>query len=121
MIVASLPMGADRCILRVLSFHVGRSRAVVKGELLQRVRDHGFDLGEREIRAAINQLRKDGHLICSVGGTGGGYYMAGTALELEEFLERELHSRAMDLLEQEKALRGAARKVWGEGVQLQLV
>jgi len=43
--------------------------------------------------------------------------------ELNEYLERELHSRAMDLLEQESALKAAGERMWGRyspGVQMSL-
>ena len=65
------------------------------------------------MRACINELRKAGHLICSTGGEGGGYYLPEDWEEMNEFIERELHPRAMDLLEQEKALIAEAEKRWG--------
>ena len=111
--VEEMPAGLDRAILRVLSFHVGRSLAISRGDLVVAVAQHGFFVHERQARAAINLLRKAGQAICSTGGEDGGYWLAAGWDELLEYLEREIHSRAMDLLEQEGALRRAAEMRWG--------
>jgi hypothetical protein len=112
-LVKGLPAGAERALLRVLSFHKGREQAISRGELVEALRSHGFKLHERAIRALINQLRKDGQPICSTGGEDGGYWLAANWDELNDYLDREVHSRAMDLLEQEKALRSTGEKLWG--------
>lgn len=112
-----LEPGVERALLRILTFHVGSDQAIVKEKLIADLKKHGFVVEERVIRALINDLRKRGHLICSKGGAGGGYWLAGSREEMEEFLEREVHSRAMDLLEQEKALRSAMVERWGDAVQ----
>jgi hypothetical protein len=110
-----LPAGLDRALLRVLSFHVGRTRAIGRQALVRELKiSHGIDAHERVVRDCINQMRHQGVKICSTGGEGGGYWMAANPEELEEYLEREVHPRAMDLLEQEQALREAARMEWGE-------
>ncbi len=111
--IDDLPAGLERTLLRVLSFHVGRENAISRGHLLRDVSTHGFKVKDRQLRIQINLCRKDGHAICSSGGVDGGYYMAADWDELDEFLSREVHSRAMDLLEQEKALKRAAEKRWG--------
>ena len=76
----------------------------------------GFKTHERQVRAAINQLRKEGQPICSTGGEGGGYYLAAGADELDTFIARELHARAMDLLEQEQAMRAARIRIFGSKI-----
>lgn len=112
--VDELPAGLDRAILRILLFHVGRDKAISRGELVHTLWiSHGFNVHERAMRVAINLLRKEGQPICSTGGEEGGYWYAKDWEELDEFLEREFHSRAMDLLEQEGALRKRAEEVWG--------
>ena len=111
--VEELPAGLDRALLRVLSFHTGRGLAIGRGDLVRELKRHGFDVHERAARACINQLRKQGIAICSTGGEEGGYWLAEGWDELLEYLEREIHSRAMDLLEQEGALRRAAEMRWG--------
>jgi hypothetical protein len=83
--------------------------------LIYALKQSGFDYpkDDRPVRLAINQLRKDGHPICSTGGIGGGYYTAASWDELEEYLGAEVHSRALDLLEQEKAMRDGGQRLWG--------
>ena len=112
-LVDELPAGLDRALLRVLGFHVGRSTAIGRGELVQALKIHGFKVHERAVRAMINELRKQGVAICSTGGEEGGYWLAANWEELNEYIEHELHSRAMDLMEQEGALRREAEKRWG--------
>ncbi|MBN1535168.1 MAG: hypothetical protein JW908_00445 [Anaerolineales bacterium] len=112
-VIYNLPPGLDRAILRILAFYKGRRHTIGRKQLIYELKIVGFDVHERAIRACINQLRKDGHTICSTGGPDGGYYMAADWNELNEYLEREVHGRAMDLLEQEKALRAAGEKTWG--------
>ena len=117
-LVDGLPAGVERALLRILSFHVGEEKAIRKPDLMGDLAVMGFRMNDdRGVRALINELRKRGHLICSKGGIGGGYWIALNRAEMEEFLEREVHSRAMDLLEQEKALRQAMNEKWGEGHQ----
>lgn len=113
-LIDELPAGLDRAMLRVLCFHVGRATAIGRQDLVQALKAHGFKVHERAARAAINQLRKAGYPICSTGGEEGGYWYAANWTELMEYIEREIHSRAMDLLEQEGALREMGKKRWGE-------
>lgn len=108
-----MPAGAKRGLLRVLGFRKGRKMAIGRRDLAEEMRKVGFRLHERAIRALINELRKEGHPICSTGGEDGGYWLSENWQELEEYLEREVHSRAMDLLEQEQALRATGEKLWG--------
>jgi hypothetical protein len=112
-LIDELPAGLDRATLRVLSSHIGRELAISRVELVTDVGLLGFKVHERAERAQINQLRKQGYPICSTGGEGGGYFMARDWDELEEYIEREVHARAMDLLEQEQALKSQAEKTWG--------
>ena len=110
---ADLPMGLDRTLLRILDYHKGRGMAIGRYALVHQCKQMGFPVHERVIRAQINELRKAGTPICSTGGEDGGYWMAEDWHELLEYIEREIHSRAMDLLEQEKALKLAGEKLWG--------
>ena len=121
-ILASLPSGLDRAILSILRFHKGRENAIARDDLLEMLYMHGWETSDRVMRAQINLLRKDGHLICSAGGRGGGYYIAFNWSELEDYIGQELHPRAMDLLEQETALKVGAKREWGENsTQLGLI
>jgi hypothetical protein len=112
-LIENLPAGLDRAMLRVLDFHIGRDSAISRGRLVADLGRMGFMVHEREARACINQLRKEGVAICSTGGGEGGYWLAADQEELEEFLEREFDARAMDLHEQARAMRQAAEKRWG--------
>ena len=101
-------------ILRVINKAIGRDNAIPRGQLLKIV--GGFDYSrhfERTVRAAILDLRRDGHLICSTGGRDGGYWLAKNWDELKEFVTREYHSRAVSMLETESILRKAAQDKWG--------
>jgi hypothetical protein len=108
-----MPPGLDRAVLRVLTARVGREAAISRPNLLAALKSLGFDVHERQARAMINLLRKQGHPICSTGGSDSGYWWAANWAELNEYLEREVHSRAMDLLEQEQALKKAGERAWG--------
>ena len=114
--IANMPPGLERYTMRVLEGHIGRKAAIARDELLKRVREMPgcSTASDRQIRAAINTLRKSGQAICSAGGEDGGYWLAEDWAELSEYMERELHSRAMDLLEQEKALKASAEQRWGQ-------
>ena len=113
--IQEMPPGLDRAILRILSFHQGREHAISRKRLRAELGRMGFvvDEDEREARVCINQFRKEGMQICSTGGKGGGYWMAIDHKELEKFIQKEMDSRAMDLLEQARAMRAAAEKRWG--------
>ena len=105
--------GLERAVLRVLQHRVGREMAISRAGLVEAVHSLGFEAGDRQIRVMSNKLRKDGRLICSTGGTRGGYWLAKDWNELNEFLRREVLPRALDLLDTEKALKDSAEKRWG--------
>ena len=113
-ILANLPSGLDRALLSIFRYHQGRENAISRDDLLDHLKSIGWETSDRVMRAQINLLRKNGHLICSAGGHGGGYYLARNWSELEDFIGQELRPRAMDLLEQEKALKVGAKRVFGE-------
>ena len=121
-ILANLPSGLDCAVLSVMRYHKGRENAIPRIDLLEMLKMHGWETGDRAVRLQINLLRKQGHLICSAGGRGGGYYIARNWSELEDFIGQELRPRAMDLLEQEKALKVGAKREFGENsTQLGLI
>jgi hypothetical protein len=118
--IDNLPAGLERAIRRILEFHIGRENAISRSQLITDLASMGFnyiDKDDRPIRACINQIRKSGmpgSWICSTGGVGGGYWMAETQAELEEFIEHEEDSRLGDFAKQMKAMRMAAEKKWGK-------
>lgn len=117
--IESLPVGLERAIRRVLEFHIGRKNAISRSQLISDLASMGFnyiDKDDRPIRICINQIRKSGtpkSWICSTGGVGGGYWLAESYDELDEFIRREEESRLGDFAKQMKAMRAAAEKKWG--------
>lgn len=112
-------------ISRVLAVLVGighgREKAISRTKLLVMLQDRGCYTSERAVRLAIHALRRDGCLICSAPGEDGGYYLAATHDEFLDFCNRELHPKAMDLLETERAMKASAKRIWGDAVQLALI
>lgn len=108
-----LPPGLERAVLRVLQPRVGRANVISRAELVANVHYLGFSASDRQVRAVINGLRKQGHLICSTGGVNGGYWLAANRKEVQEYLNNEVRPRAMDLLETESALKKGADDRWG--------
>ena len=116
------PPGLERNLLRIFEKRVGRDNLITK-KYLRSIIDampgcHNLD--ERKVRAAINVLRKQGHLICSTAQDGGGYWIADNPGDIDEFIRREIDSRIVDLSETKKALKESAKVLWGEGIQLGL-
>ena len=110
--IADLPPGLDRAVMGCLRWYIGKDNAISRADLLDQVSQH-IPIQDRQLRLAIHELRLSGVMICSSGGVGGGYYIAADWSELQEYLDREVRSRALDLFEQEKALKLAAEKQWG--------
>ena len=67
----------------------------------------------REMRAIIAEMRLRGALICSTGGRGGGYWLADSLDDVLDFTNRELRSRALNLLVTARAMRREARRQFG--------
>jgi len=120
--LANMPVGLDRAILRVLSYHVGKTAAIGRMDLVRQVGQLGCATTERQLREAIKQLRrgKDGqpsYLICSAAGEDGGYYLASSRQEYEEFRKIEYAGKISDMAETMSAMDQAAQKAFGAGVQ----
>lgn len=86
-----------------LSFYVGEENAISRKKLLGKT----TRLTDRELRLVIKHLRNDGCLICSRGGIGGGYWMAANLEELMNFINKELRSRALDMLRTAKHMEAS--------------
>jgi hypothetical protein len=120
--LATMPPGLDRAVLRVLNFHRGKAQAIGRFALLTEVKRMGFKkTTERQLRETIKQLRRDGPLICSTPGKNGGYYMAATLKEFDEFDQSELSARIVDLSETRAAMRKSAAAEFGQATQLGLL
>jgi DNA-binding transcriptional regulator PaaX len=119
--ISEMPSGLDRATLRVLSFHTGFTRAIGRALLVAAIHLEGFDVSERQVRRCVHDLRRQGHLICSAPGESGGYYFAENLEEFREFCDRELHPKAIDMLETEWKMKEAARPRFGEASQPQMI
>jgi DNA-binding transcriptional regulator PaaX len=112
-LIHELPAGLDRAVLRVLSFHPGRSNAIGRGALIGELKTLGFKVHERQVRAQINQLRKNGMLIGSAAGEQGGYFICTNIEEFEEFANAEFRSKLADMQDTLSTMQKAAEKKWG--------
>jgi len=115
------------CVLMALRNAVGHSQRITRTELVLRVRSvwylHGGQNvgsapGDRRIRNAIRDLRRDGALILSTGGRKGGYWKATSLAEVREFCEAELEARAKDLFWTAYQLEAAALVEFGRQTNL---
>jgi len=109
----------EKAVLLILAYHVGRENAISGKLMLFELNGAGFDLSEtRYFREVINNLRKQGMPIGSTGGKKGGYWLCKDWSEMEPMLRVQFHDFAMDLLEQEKAMRNGAARMWGPQMSL---
>ena len=81
--------------LAILTRHIGEEKAIDMGELYRRVYDRDWKNkinDTRKLRTLITKLRYEG---CLIGSTrsqrGGGYYIARSSSELNEFFDRRTH------------------------------
>ena len=118
----TIPPGLEDAIVSVLEAHpYQRDHAMSRCALIFMVSvEMGAKIDERIIREAIHSLRNKGVLICSAPGKKGGYWLSQGWDDVIEFCDRELHSRALDLLRTEKIMREATRRQFGEAVQVPL-
>ena len=105
----------ERVVQLLEERHVGRKNAIKARILADRVGE-----SERVVRAAISQARKDGVLILSAISPPYGYFVAENREEWQEFRHKNLRSRALDILETDRAMAQAARERFGPAVQLVL-
>jgi len=122
-ILAGMPPGLDRTILRILSGHKGKNERIERVQLVKLAfglfsDDEMTMTLDRMVREIISQLRHEGHLICSDSGAGG-YWMAGNYDDVEN-LTRELDSRAMKLLEQSRTLKARAMEWFGPQIKMKI-
>lgn len=72
------------------------------------------------MRECIKYLRRSGYVICSMAGTNGGYYMASSRAEFDEFDRAEFGAKIADMNETRQAMREAVIRQFGDAVQLSL-
>lgn len=111
-----LPPGLDRAVLRVVGAYTVEY-PISRQQLVGSVGSLGFSASERQVREMIKQLRRRGHLICSTPGINGGYYMARSMEEYQEFRETEFAAKISDMAETLRAMDATAREQFGPGYQ----
>ncbi len=87
-IIADTPQGLEKLLLQILSKKIGKESAIKRSELLPFVQSIPgyFETSDRQVRKTINDLRKQGILICSSASEEGGYYMAASLAEFGRIL-----------------------------------
>jgi DNA-binding response OmpR family regulator len=78
-------------ILKIIQAHVGQEHAIRRDELLETLTRRGYDLDDRKMRKAIENLRfhvSGGAWICSTK-NGSGYFFAESEDEMVEYLKSE--------------------------------
>ena len=119
--VPNIPEGLDAAVLCVFEKHTGKQNVISRTMLVWQLAGIGVRAEERSVRECIKQLRRVGHLICSMPGTGGGYYMAESKAEFDEFIQTEFDAKIHDMLVTTAAMKQSARVQFGEGVQMELL
>lgn len=104
-------------VLAALESARGRNHAISRRRLLFLVRNAGVVTRERGVREAVRILRRNGHLICSAAGEDGGYYLAETREEFDEFIRAEYQAKIRDMAVTLAAMRKTARAQFGHVVQ----
>lgn len=112
-------------VLRALHGRVGHDKRITREALVSKVAFYWYFLGnpvdppgDRKIRNTVRELRREGALILSTGGTEGGYWLAETPEEVQAFVKKELWSRAIDLFTTAAAMTRASVKVFGGQLNL---
>jgi hypothetical protein len=98
-------------VLKVLSRHIGRAKAINMAALHQEVfgeQPRSTISGTRRLRRVVERLRRQGVPICaSAGMVGGGYFLPAAGQEMEDYCRR-LRLSALKKLRQEAGLRKLA-------------
>lgn len=98
-------------LMRILMAHIGANRVIGMGELYEALYGETWTHrinDTRPLREIITDMRESGIPICSiVAKPGGGYYLAATASELDEYAKR-IESAALKKLKQASQLRRVA-------------
>jgi len=111
-LIASLPVGRERAVLRVMTWHVGQAKTVRRDEIARAAEKMGVRFSdERQIRLTIVELRKRGVPICSSSGDAG-YYLPATLDEYREFRAREYVKKIVDMRETVEAMDNQIRAMF---------
>ena len=97
-----------------------KDKPIGRNALVRTVSLMGFPSNERQVRENIKQLRREGHLILSMPGEGGGYYMAQSQADYDEFMHQEFNAKITDMLETKRAMDSSAMRAFGSCGQASL-
>jgi hypothetical protein len=118
--LSEYPLGLERTVLHIISLHIGRDHAIGGQALTTTAGLLGFPCQDRQVREAIKQLRRDGHLIGSAAGDNGGYFLIASHQEFEDFASSTFRAQIVDMSETLKAMQSAAAQKWGTSLQQSL-
>jgi hypothetical protein len=116
-LLSTMPAGAERSVLRVLSYHVGLADAIQKPDLIiecAKIGTHFKD--ERQVRKVIVDLRKRGIAVCSSSGDSG-YFLASSLTEYQEFRGREYIKKIVDMKETVTAMDTSVKQMFAPEYQ----
>jgi len=107
------PEGLIRIIRVTLEYALGPEKAVERARLLEISRGMPMlrNVSDRQVRAAIEELREEGLPICNME-RGDGYYLATSMAEYQQF-RIKYGSHAFTLLKRVKAMDATVEKEWG--------
>jgi len=98
-------------LMAAITKHVGKTRCISMVNLYRHVfqKDEGDKInGTRRLRDLVTELRDEGiPIVSSISRTGGGYYLASTASDLDDYCGK-LKTKALKLLNRMSKLRGMA-------------
>ena len=115
------PPELPRHLIEILASYVGKKSAIGRSGIMARLFQRGFhDLHERQMRECIKHLRRNGHLICSVPGVKGGYYLPGTKEEFDEFDHIEFGAKIADMNETRQAMLKTADQYFSLVMQMEM-
>jgi hypothetical protein len=111
-LLSSMPMGAERSVLRVLASHIGLANSIIKPDLIDACEMLGSRFSdERQLRVTIVKLRKIGIPICASCGESG-YFLAESLAEYQEFRGREYIKKIIDMRETVGAMDGSIKQMF---------
>ena len=119
-LINNMPPGLSSAILRTLSMHTGAEQAIGRDDLLEELARVGYRMHERIVRETIRALRRNGHLICSMPGEGGGYYMPSSLAEYRNFRQKEFLSKITDMTQTMSLMDKTAKVAFGDAEQVRL-
>lgn len=112
-------MTAKEIILKAIQ-HRTYENPISNIELAQLCRRYGLYLTTEKVRDEIRLMRKEGLLILSKSSAGGGYYMAQSMEDYQEFRRVNYFARISDMLETMRVMDYAAEREYKTGLQERL-